>query len=58
MSFAPVAEIFWRRTYLMRLKVPVINELNLLTVLTVLIVTPVSPPLAAVVLVTLVRSCL
>ena len=43
MPFAPVTKMFWEKKFVMKSKVPVINERM---VLIVLIVSPVSPPLA------------
>ena len=61
MSFAPVAEIFWRRKFLIKwkvfvLKAAVIDERILLTVLTVLNVPLVLPPLALVVMLVMLEA--
>eukprot|EP01052_Picozoa_sp_SAG31_P027963 SAG31_NODE_2660_length_5284_cov_14.800000_4_plen_75_part_00 len=45
MLFAPVTKIFWEKKFLMKSKVPVMNERM---VLIVLIVTMLSPPLLVV----------
>ena len=45
MPFAPVTKMFWEKKFVMKSKVPVINERM---VLIVLIVSPVSPPPLAV----------